>query len=61
MNYIDEIEYATSYDDRAEAKDVISTFDETDEYKYKIVQYEGMFVIKVIDEETGKFLGYYSD
>lgn len=58
MNYIDEIDYATSFDDRDSAKTIISTID--DDNSYKISQYEGMFIIKVYDED-GDFLGYYAD
>lgn len=60
MEFIEDIEYATSFYDKEEAKDIIRILDDID-YRYKIAQYEGTFVIQIIDRDTGKFLGFYSD
>lgn len=58
--YIDEIEYATSFYEKTEAREIIRTFDDIN-HKFKIIQYEGMFLIEIISKETKKFLGYYAD
>lgn len=60
MEFIKDIEYATSFCDKEEARDIIRILDDID-FRYKITPYEGMFVIQIIDRDTEKFLGFYSD